>query len=57
MRTMHNFMKLVSVKIIRIARALIISAVFSESPTLMIKYFKETRVNNLDQNNTKNIAK
>ena len=57
MRTMHNFMKLVSAKIICIARALIISAVFSESPTLMIKYFKETRVNNLDQNNTKNIAK
>ena len=57
MRTMHSFMKLVSVKIVCKAIALVISAVFSESPTLMIKYVRDTRVNNLDQNNTKNIAK
>ena len=53
---MHTFMKLVSIKLVRKATALVISAFFQKSTTLMIKYFRETGVKNLDQNNTKIIA-
>ena len=54
---MHTFMKLVPIKIVCKAKALIISAFFPKTTTLMIKYFTETEVKNLDQNNTKVIAK
>ena len=57
LRTMHTFMKLVPIKIVCKAKALIISAFFAKTTTLMIKYFTETEVKNLDQNNTKVIAK
>ena len=57
LRTVHTFTKLESIKIVCKARALIISAFFPKSTTLMIKYFRETGVKNLDQNNTKIIAK
>ena len=43
---MHTFTKLLPIKIVYKASALIISDFFSNSTTLMIKYFRETAVKN-----------